>query len=89
MGSEMCIRDSWDAAQGALMLEWRDMHVLQHMSEILEDAHSLEMWQRVSHEPKPKAVTQTVAPLSRVDVYIVADLQKSPPSVKVFVANPN
>lgn len=79
----------WDAAQGALMLEWRDMHVLQHMSEILEDAHSLEMWQRVSHEPKPKAVTQTVAPLSRVDVYIVADLQKSPPSVKVFVANPN
>ena len=78
----------WDVAQGALVLEWRNVHVLQHMSQILDDAHSSELHMSISNTPAPEATTLVVAPLSRIDVYIVADLNKSPPTLKVFVANP-
>ncbi|WFD35078.1 Translational repressor [Malassezia cuniculi] len=79
----------WDAAQGALVLDWQGVHVLEHMAKLLEDKHSIELWNSVSSQPTPKPASLTVAPLSHIDVYIVADLHKSPPSLKVFVANPN
>ncbi|WFD28156.1 Translational repressor [Malassezia nana] len=75
----------WDAASRTLTLRWRaNTHPLAWLAQAIDDAACARLWDMHSARLAPvKATTQRIAPLERLDVYVLADMEKSPPILKV------
>ena len=81
---------------GTLRITWRHgVHSIAHLAQTMDDACSKALWQRVQETGGAAARTgaaadasQAITALSRVPVHLVADLEKSPPNLKVVLANP-
>lgn len=85
-----------DPVTGTLRITWRHgVHSIAHLSQTMDDACSKALWQRVQETQGAAArsgaaadASQAITALSRVPVHLVADLEKSPPNLKVVLANP-
>ncbi|WFD31992.1 Translational repressor [Malassezia sp. CBS 17886] len=84
-----------DAASATLTLVWRrGVHTVEWLAHSMDDAHSQRLWARMAHRgdaghpPRSGPAKQTIAPLTRLTVHVAADMEKSPPVLKILPANP-
>ncbi|WFD05876.1 Translational repressor [Malassezia vespertilionis] len=84
---------TYDAPRSCLYLTWRrGIHSLQYFSTSVHDAHIAQLWatlqDSVQTAPHEGETLQHIRPLAQLEVYIAAELEKSPPILKVFAENP-
>ncbi|WFD20848.1 Translational repressor [Malassezia caprae] len=80
----------WDASSCALTLQWRaHAHPIAWLAEAIDDAACARLWAaHKAHLTPASGAAQHIAPLTRLAVYVLADMDKSPPILKVVPVPP-
>lgn len=81
---------SWDAHSRQLTLQWRTgEHPIAWLAQAIDDAACARLWaQHEAHLCLASGAAQCIAPLTRLCVYVLADMDKSPPTLKVVPVPP-
>ena len=85
----------WDPSSQSLMLTWsKGIHSIAWFGHAIDDAQCMKVWE-TEKERQTKATStapvcqqQRIMTLTEVDVFILSDMDKSPPILKVVIANP-
>ena len=81
----------WDEPSRALTLQWRaGVHPIAWLAQAIDDAACARLW--ATHGARlvlASGSAQRIAPLTRLAVYVLADMDKSPPILKVVPVPPS
>ncbi|CCV00772.1 unnamed protein product [Malassezia sympodialis ATCC 42132] len=81
----------WDEPSRALTLQWRaGVHPIAWLAQAIDDAACARLW--ATHGARlvlASGSAQRIAPLTRLAVYVLADMDKSPPILKVVRVPPS